>query len=74
MSGIIDSNGVQWEHCTCCNKSVRLDDLGYESPRLKYPHGRDICIDCVIKGIEDGSILVENIIPSNNWIAVTEPT
>lgn len=70
MSGVIDSNGVQWEHCSCCGASVRLADLGYERPRAGHPHGRDVCIKCVITCIEDGSMLFEYIVPSNNWKVV----
>ncbi len=47
MSGVIDSNGVQWEHCHGCGKFVKLANLGYQPKTAKYPYGRDLCITCV---------------------------
>lgn len=47
MSGVIDEDGTQWEHCNCCGKLIKLVELRYESPSEKYPYGRDICISCL---------------------------
>lgn len=47
MSGVILEDGVQWEHCNCCGKFVKLSTLTYEQPSEKYRHGRDIGPCCV---------------------------
>ena len=49
MSGVIDSNGVQWERCNGCGLFTRLDNLGYQKPSKQYEYGRDLCIECVNK-------------------------
>jgi len=46
MAGVIDSKGVQWEHCGECRKWVRFDQLWYEHPTEKHKHGRDLCSNC----------------------------
>lgn len=46
MSGVIDSNGVQWEHCNECQKYVRIDRLLYERPSADHKYGRDLCKAC----------------------------
>ncbi len=46
MSGVVDDNGQQWEHCTQCGKWVRFQNLWYEEPTPKHPHGRDLCKHC----------------------------
>lgn len=63
MSGVIDKNGVQWEHCNICFDMVRLDNLGYEPPTKDYPHGRDVCIHCTntVKG------LLTKVQPAKGW-------
>ena len=48
MSGVIDENGVQWEHCTECLGWVRYEDLKYEAPTTQHPHGRDLCPRCEV--------------------------
>jgi hypothetical protein len=63
MSGVIDGNGVQWEHCTVCNKWARLDALGYEPPSAQHPHGRDICLTCANAHSD-----IESIQPAPSWI------
>lgn len=42
MSGVIDENGVQWEHCAVCGEFVRIEDLLYEPPSVRFKYGRDI--------------------------------
>ena len=32
MSGVIDKNGQQWEHCNCCGKWVEFENLEYDIP------------------------------------------
>lgn len=49
MSGVIDKDGTQWEHCNGCGKMVRLEDLGYAPPTAKHKHGQDLCLSCVNK-------------------------
>ena len=46
MSGVIDGNGQQWEHCGVCQEFVRIQDLLYEEPSTQFPHGLDICENC----------------------------
>jgi hypothetical protein len=68
MSGVIDGNGQQWEHCGCCNTFIRFpQNLGYEKPTKRWKYGRDICVKCVDKGIRAGEIEFENIVPAKEW-------
>lgn len=46
MSGVIDNNGVQWEHCNECTNYVRIDLLMYEQPSADHKYGRDLCKTC----------------------------
>lgn len=69
MSGVIDDQGRQWERCNECGRFIRIDRLGYEAG---HPHGRDICLNCVVKGVEAGTIDIDHIIPAASWIAVYE--
>jgi hypothetical protein len=46
MSGVIDDNGIQWEHCNSCGKFVEIDHLFYEYPNNVNLNGRDLCEDC----------------------------
>lgn len=46
MSGVIDEDGQQWEHCNGCTKFIRIEDLLYEQPTMKYRYGRDLCPPC----------------------------
>ena len=70
MSGVIDNNGQQWEHCTACSKYVRIDDLGFLKPGLSpaFPHGADLCIQCVVAD----DALVQMVIPARTWKPVYE--
>jgi hypothetical protein len=48
VSGVLDKNGVQWEHCSVCGGWVDLDKLHY-APHPKYPNypkGVDLCDSC----------------------------
>ena len=47
MSGVIGSDGVQWEHCNCCGGWVKLQLLHYEKPSERYKYGRDLCTGCL---------------------------
>jgi len=47
MSGVIDEDGQQWEHCNGCTRFVRIEDLGYEQPTARFKYGRDLCPDCL---------------------------
>src|SRR6185369_12352940 len=49
MSGVIDENGVQWQHCHICRGWVRIQDLLYEEPSDAHPYGRDIGPCCKSK-------------------------
>lgn len=65
MSGVIDENGQQWEHCNVCGKFVKLQNLGYDPPSVDYPHGRDICITCT-----NVSPRLHDIQPAASWRAI----
>lgn len=63
MSGVIDKDGVQWEHCNCCGEWTKIDNLGYEPPSLQFDCGRDICLACTNKHPN-----IESIKPAAAWI------
>lgn len=79
MSGVIDSNGVQWEHCGGCKgegtpnfsergKWVRIEDLMYEPPSEEYKYGRDLCSDCASKSpTSEKGQTVTITIPANDF-------
>jgi len=46
MSGVIDDDGTQWEHCNVCRKFVRIQDLEYEDPSPEHKYGLDLCPKC----------------------------
>lgn len=46
MSGVIDEDGTQWEHCNACGGWVRIQDLLYEAKSEEHPYGRDLCATC----------------------------
>lgn len=48
MSGVIDDNGQQWEHCCSCGKFVKIQKLWYEKPSKQYQYGRDLCNACAL--------------------------
>lgn len=52
MSGVIDDNGVQWEHCNECGKWVRYHHLKYEPPSRDHKYGRDLCPECYQKFLD----------------------
>lgn len=64
MSGIIDNNGIQWEHCNVCGASTELSNLGYLPPNKNYAHGLDICIKCVNTLSQSD---IRKVIPSTSW-------
>jgi hypothetical protein len=47
MSGVIDADGTQWEHCMACGEFVRIDYLQYEKPSAAHEYGRDLCWPCM---------------------------
>lgn len=47
MSGVIDEDGQQWEHCDGCTKFVKIEELLYEQPTGRYKYGRDLCKKCM---------------------------
>ena len=46
MSGVIDDNGVQWEHCHGCSDWVKIRNLAYMPPTASHPYGLDLCQKC----------------------------
>jgi len=67
MSGVIDDNGQQWEHCNGCEEWVKLEDLGYLRPSKKLLHGADLCVDCVDFLIRTERVAFEDITPADSW-------
>ena len=68
MSGVVDNNGQQWEHCGDCYTFIRFpQNLGYEKPTKTWEYGRMLCVSCVDKGIRAGEIEFENIRPAPEW-------
>jgi len=63
MSGVIDANGQQWEHCNVCSKWTKIENLGYEPPTPAHEQGRDICLECTNKHSN-----IESIKPAPGWI------
>jgi hypothetical protein len=47
MSGVIDDNGQQWEHCCHCGNFTKIQDLvtGYSPKWPNYPWV-DMCKNC----------------------------
>ena len=47
MSGVIDKNGQQWEHCNHCGVFTEIERLttGYSPKWPKYPWV-DLCLNC----------------------------
>lgn len=71
MSGVVDLNGQQWEHCNVCEKFVKFpQDLGYEKPTEYHRLGRMLCVKCVDAGIRERVILFENVVPAPSWRTV----
>lgn len=66
MAGVIDERGVQWEHCSCCGKLVRLQDLGYQPKSHQHPYGRDLCLTCA-NALPQAQL--RKVQPAVNWIA-----
>jgi hypothetical protein len=65
MSGVIDDNGQQWEHCNSCGEFKRFpENLGYEPPTPQYQYGRMLCIKCA-----NTSPNLELIEPAPSWTA-----
>lgn len=67
MSGVVDKNGVQWEHCCDCNKFVPMKKLSYLKPTYEHKYGLDLCIACADKGIRNGKYEFDNIRPGESW-------
>lgn len=71
MSGVIDGNGQQWEHCGICHEFVKFpQNLGYVKPTKKNPYGMDICVKCVDKEIRARRIAFRNVVPAPSWQTV----
>lgn len=62
MSGVIDANGQQWEHCNECGSMIRIQSLGFQPHSLKWNGPCDICMLCANKAHN-----IEDIIPADSW-------
>jgi hypothetical protein len=61
MSGVVDENGQQWEHCYTCDKFVRFpQDLGYTAGYAAH-----ICLQCTNALPQDE---LKAVIPAPNWV------
>ena len=67
MAGVIDGNGVQWERCNACAKWVTTDNLGYVKPSPTHPHGQDLCVSCVDKGLRQRLFRFSAVVPAPKW-------
>lgn len=67
MSGVIDEKGQQWEHCTLCGMSHKIQNLGYLPKAKKYPHGLDIGLCCINKLTQSE---MRKVVPAHDWKAV----
>ena len=67
MSGVIDENGVQWEHCNICGNMVKLEDLGFIPTWKTHSHGVDVCVKCVDKLIKERKIAFNKVVPAKTW-------
>lgn len=65
MSGVIDENGQQWEHCNECGKWVKIQNLRYEQPTHQHEYGRDLCQSCFVK--QQRRLKVANGCWRNHW-------
>lgn len=71
MSGVIDDNGQQWEHCNRCVKLFRFpQSLGYQKPNTQYPHGRMLCVHCVDAVLRAREVKFRQIEPAPDWKCV----
>lgn len=46
MSGVVDTDGKQYERCNGCGEFVDMDYLHYEQPTEEFKYGRDLCTKC----------------------------
>lgn len=48
MSGVVDKNGQQWEHCNNCGEWVKILDLFYGPMIAVAPKEKwlDLCLRC----------------------------
>lgn len=69
MSGVIDNDGNQWEHCHGCTgegmpeysprgKWVMIQNLKYQQPTAEFPYGRDLCAICAFKAKKAGQEVI----------------
>jgi hypothetical protein len=75
MSGVVDHNNQQWEHCMACGDFKKFpQDLGHEKPTTHHTYGRMLCVTCVDKGLRNRTIKFRSIIPAPSWkqVMVTE--
>lgn len=72
MSGVIDGNGQQWEHCNGCGEFIKIQHLGYLKPTGRLDCGADLCIDCANTLLACGLVKEQGIQPPLVWKAVGE--
>ena len=59
MSGVLDENGQQWEHCNVCGEFRRIGDLGH------IPGVCDICMECTNAYVD----VITIVVPAHSWTA-----
>lgn len=69
MSGVIDSQGIQWERCNGCAKFIKMENLGYEEPSSHYKYGRSLCISCTNTAPD-----INKVRPAKSWLPVFDET
>lgn len=71
MSGVVDRNGQQWEHCNECGDFHRFpQDLGHQRPDAQWRYGRMLCVKCVDAGLRARTIKFRSITPAPSWKCV----
>lgn len=67
MSGVIDKDGTQWEHCDGCYDWTKFKDLGYLKPTKHYIHGLSICANCADILLRCRLVKFNRIQPALTW-------
>lgn len=58
MAGVIDRQGIQWEHCNKCGQWESIGNLRYEKPSEQFRYGRDLCRKCAPHQAASGAAAV----------------
>jgi hypothetical protein len=73
MSGVLDDNGIQWEHCNICSKWVDIDYLMYEEPTTDHPYGLDLCHECSLEREDKANRVIRAGQPTKVYFQIPLP-